>query len=56
LASGYGILRGRVMTVMGECRLTVSFKGRSMRIEEGAGCNDWHGATCTFEGTLTKTK
>ena len=50
---GIGRLRGKMLDVHGDCRLTITLTGRSMAVKEHPGCA-YHGALCTFDGTLTK--
>ena len=36
------------------CTLDVQFRGRIMRVKEGAECLAYHGARCAFDGVLTR--
>src|SRR4051794_13652251 len=38
------------------CSLTLSKRGRSLRIEEGDGCGVYHGLSCRFEGAYSRSK
>lgn len=53
---GVGVRRGDVMTVTGECSLTMKFSGQSLSIVEGKDCSNVHGSTCTYDGVLRRKK